>query len=686
MSVSFGKKTRKYKTIAVSMCCIATIAVLSPPISSHANNQDFTGLSIEELMGIEVTSVSKKAQSLSDSAAAIFVVTNEDIQRSGVTSIPDALRMVPGMNVARIDSNKWAINSRESNSRFASKLLVLIDGRSVYTPSYSGVYWEVQDVLLEDVDRIEVIRGPGATLWGANAVNGVINILTKHAADTQGGLLSLGGGDQEKAFAGARYGTSLGDGIYGRIYAKGFERDEFEHAIGGDAGDDWKMLRGGFRIDSVLNSKDSVTIQGDIYNGDINQEVDLATLTPPAFFTYGDDDIDVKGGNIIARWQHVISSSSEYTLQAYYDRTEREEAIVHEKRDSFDLDFQHRFAAGYRHDILWGVRYRSTHDDFSNTNWVIFDSESQTDQLYSAFVQDEIIIKPDKIWLTLGTKLEHNDYSGYEVQPSARLLWAPHSNHKIWTAVSRAVRTPSRIEENSHIFNATVPPGTPDNPGPFPVTLEMYGDSDYDSEELISYELGYRTLPSQNLSLDIALFYNDYDDLRIFERQTPVPVIIPPAVFPSYISQPFPVDNQISAQTYGFELAAAWQAAKWLKVNFAYSYLDSDMNAGEQVGDEPKHQVSLRGAFSLRNDINLDVWLRYVDSVSAVYLGTGGFYDIDDYVTMDVRLAWRPNDTLELSLVGQNLLDSSHVEFVQENFTRPTEIERGFYGKIAYKF
>lgn len=681
MPVSMGKKTRKYKRIAVSLFCFTSLTVVTLPAPSHAEEMDFTSMSIEELMGIKVTSVSKKVQNLSDSAAAIFVVTNKDIRRSGVTSIPDALRMVPGMNVARIDSNKWAINSRESNSRFASKLLVLIDGRSVYTPSYSGVYWEVQDVMLEDVDRIEVIRGPGATLWGANAVNGVINIITKHAADTQGGLLSLGGGDFEKGFVGARYGASLGEGTYGRLYAKVFERDEFEHEVGGDAGDDWAMLRSGFRLDSVLNFKDSITIQGDIYKGDMDQEVDLALL-PPFFSKYVKDDIDVSGGNLTARWQHIISSTSELALQAYYDRTEREEAIVHEKRDSFDLDFQHRFAVGDRNDILWGVRYRSTRDDFSNTDWVIMDSENQTDHLYSAFIQDEIVIQPEKLWLTLGTKLEHNDYSGYEVQPNARLLWAPHSNHKIWTSVSRAVRTPSRIEDDSRIFNAAVPPAvTPFNPlDPltYPVTLEMYGNSDYDSEELISYELGYRTMPSNDISLDITLFYNEYDDLRIFERQ---PVVPGP-----YIIQPFDIDNEVSASTYGFEFAAAWQAAERLKLDLAYSYLDSDMNAGEQVGDEPRHQASLRGAFSLTDDLDLDVWLRYVDDVSAVYLGSGGWYDIDEYMAMDIRLAWRPNDNLELSLIGQNLLDSSHVEFVQENFTRPTEVERGFYGKVAYRF
>ncbi len=371
---------------------------------------DLTELSLEELMDIEITSVSKKPERLADAAAAIFVITQEDIRRSGVTSIPEALRMVPGINVARIDSNKWAITSRGFNGRFANKLLVLIDGRIVYAPSFSGVYWEVQDTLMEDVDRIEVIRGPGATLWGANAVNGVINIITKSVADTQGGLVAMGAGTKERGFGGVRYGTDMGEATYGRFYAKGFKRDEFVHTTGDDAGDDWDMLRGGFRVDSLLYDRDPVTVQGDIYHGNINQTLNLSILSAP-YSDILEDKSKVSGWNLLTRWQHTLSPTSDLTLQAYYDRTDRDDAVYGEIRNTFDIDLQHQFAAYERHEVIWGLGYRYVHDDIStnSSNTLILDPDSSSDELFSAFVQDKITVIEDYLWLTIGSKFEHND-------------------------------------------------------------------------------------------------------------------------------------------------------------------------------------------------------------------------------------------------------------------------------------
>ena len=681
---------KKYKML----CLLVSLVCLQQPLLSKAEEQDLTGLTIEELMGLKVTSVSKKVQNLSDSAAAIFVITNDDLKKSGVTNIPDALRMVPGVNVSRIDSNKWAVNSRSANSRFADKLLVMIDGRSVYTPSFSGVYWEVQDVMLEDVDRIEVIRGPGATLWGANAVNGVINIITKHAADTLGGLVALGGGNQEQAFAGARYGASLGENTYGRFYAKGFARDGFKYPTGEDANEDWDMARGGFRIDSSLTAKDSLSVHGDIYTGKINQQMDLASSTWSPSDGYSSlvrDKTDVSGRNMVALWEHVLSAGSRFTLQAYYDRTERSEAFVKEARDSFDVEFQHLFAVGERNNIVWGGRYRSSEDDFSSADlpWVLtLDPESRRDDLFSVFLQDEIMIARDSLWLTLGSKLEHNDYSGYEVEPSARLLWAVRSNHKLWTSISRAVRTPSRLEHDGNVLNGITPypdsfnPASPFyNPSnPLPIEYRMVGNQEFEAEKLTAYELGYRFLYSRDLSLDTALFYNDYDKLRALQRQNPV-------FNGTTVVQNYLIENSVVADSYGVELALAWQATDWLKLDLAYSYLDSNMNAGGQVGDEPHHQASLRGFVNLRDDLDLNIWLRYVDNVTAFYFkSANNWYEIDKYVTLDLRLAWRPVAKIELALVGQNLLDSGHIEFVQENFTRPTEVARSVYGKLTYKF
>ncbi|MCK5229802.1 MAG: TonB-dependent receptor, partial [Desulfobulbaceae bacterium] len=419
---------------------------------------DMTELSLEELMNIEITSVSKKPEKLADAAAAVFVVTREDIRRSGVTSIPEALRMAPGINVARIDSNKWAVTSRGFNGRFANKLLVLIDGRSVYTPSFSGVHWEVIDIFLEDVDRIEVIRGPGATLWGANAVNGVINIITKHAADTQGGLIAMGAGTEERGFGGVRYGTDMGETTYGRFYAKGFKRDEFVHnTTGDDAGDDWDMLRGGFRLDSLLYDRDSVTVQGDIYQGNMNQTLHLPTVSGPFFNKIVEDKAEVEGWNLLTRWQHTLSPTSDFTLQVYYDRTNRDEFVYGEIRDTFDIDLQHQFAAYKRHEVIWGLGYRYTHDDFSDSEILRLDPDSRSDELFSAFVQDKITLMEDCLWLTIGSKFEHNDYTGYEIQPNARLFWAPHTDHKVWASVGRAVRTPSRMEDDIWFINTTFP-------------------------------------------------------------------------------------------------------------------------------------------------------------------------------------------------------------------------------------
>lgn len=653
---------------------------------------DLTELSLEELMNIEITSVSKKPERLADAAAAIFVITQEDIRRSGVTCIPEALRMVPGINVARIDSNKWAITSRGFNGRFANKLLVLIDGRSVYAPSFSGVYWEVQDTLMEDVDRIEVIRGPGATLWGANAVNGVINIITKSAADTQGGLVAMGAGTEERGFGGVRYGIAMGEATYGRFYAKGFKRDEFVHTTGDDAGDDWDMLRGGFRVDSLLYGRDPVTVQGDIYQGDINQTLNLATLSDP-YSQIFEDKGEVEGWNLLTRWQHTLSPTSDFTLQAYYDRTDREDAVYGEIRDTFDIDLQHQFAAGERHEVIWGLGYRYIHDDISagisNLDTLVLDPDSSSDELFSAFVQDKITLMEDCLWLTIGSKFEHNDYTGYEIQPNARLFWAPHTDHKLWASVGRAVRTPSRAENGVNLLNDVflIPTfAPPPYPEEVAVAITVKGNRDYESEELLAYELGYRFVPANTLSLDMSVFYNDYDNLRSSELETR-------ADQGAYIEQPLQFYNNLKGKTYGLELAAVWQAADWWQWDMAYSYLwidiDADFEGGDkQHNDGPQHQVSLRSAVNLSKDLDLDLWLRYVDDVKAINSRNreGSRTEIDSYLTLDIRLAWRPYDKVEIALVGQNLLDDEHPEFMQESFTMPTEVERGVYGKVTWQF
>ncbi len=672
---SANRRFRLKRRFIKQLFYLAAATLVASGGSALSREMDLTGLSIEELMGIQVTSVSKKVRNLSDSAAAIFVITSDDLSHSGVTSIAGALRMVPGLNVARIDANKWAVNSRGATSRFSDKLLVLMDGRSVYTPSFSGVYWEIQDTLLEDIERIEVIRGPGATLWGANAVNGVINIITKPSADTLGGLVSLGGGNRERTFANARYGFTLGEGTYGRFYTKAFEKDEFVFETGGDANDDWNMVRSGFRMDSNATHGNNFTVQGDIYAGDIDQQIELASLSFPYSRTV-DDDTELSGGNLLGRWQHILSSASSFTLQVYYDRTHRKEAFADEKRDSFDLDFQHGLTLGKRHDLLWGARYHTTRDNFSQTVAAEMFPETRRDDLFSLFLQDEIMITDNQVWLTLGSKFEHNDYTGFEVQPSARILFTPHPDHKLWAAISRAVRTPSRMERNARVVNRVFPMP----PNMIPVEVTLVGNPDFDSEELMAYEIGYRFLWFRDLSMDLSGFYNDYDNLRIITQGAMI-------TNPDSLELPNYFTNASSARTYGGELALAWQATKCLKLNLAYGFLNSDMDEEKQAGLEPRHQVSLRTTIKLRHDLDLDLWLRHVDKVTVIHLDSpSGLYQVDDYTTLDLRLAWRPVQAMEISVVGQNLLDNSHMEFIQEDFTSPTEVKSGVYGKITCRF
>ncbi|MFI3190347.1 TonB-dependent receptor [Crenothrix sp. D3] len=645
-------------------------------------------LSVEDLLNVEVTSVAKKAQSLNDAPAAAFVISNEDIKRSGATSIPDALRLAPGLDVAKIDANKWAVSSRGFNGRFANKLLVLIDGRNAYTRSFAGVYWENQDVMMEDVDRIEVIRGPGAALWGANAVNGVINIITKSSAQTQGALLNAGGGTQEQGFGSFRYGTKFGEDTTARAYIKGFERGQNTLASGGNAGDNWNKVQGGFRLDSKLSLQDALTVQGDMYQSQINQSSYYPQLTPPYQLTE-QDKAHTYGGNLLGRLQHTFSPTSDYSLQFYYDTYTRNEVPIYERRHTLDVDFQHRFTLLDWHEIIWGASYRYGHDHIvgntlSNGSAVFnVNIGSVNDQLGSAFIQDEMTLIDNKLWLTIGSRFEHNDYSGFEGQPSARILWAPHNQHRFWASVSRAVRTPSRIEQHGSALGAVQPPQVLPFP-PFgipPVAIMPQGNPNYRSEEVIAYEAGYRTTFSQSVSLDITGFYNDYRDLRNSPLGTPT-------FNGFYITQPLNVTNTLHGKTYGIEIATVWQMLDWWRWDANYSWLHTQLHkdgiSDPNTAISPQQHASLRGALSPHQDVDLDFWFRYVDSNFTV--GSLGDTTVKAYVTLDLRAAWRPYKGIELSLVGQNLAAQKHLEYLGETQVLPTAINRGLYGKISWSF
>ena len=605
-------------------------------------------LTVEELLDVDVTSVSKRPEKLSQTASAIQVVTQEDIRRSGATSLPEALRLASNLQVAQVDSRQWAITARGFNSTSANKLQVLIDGRTVYTPLYSGVFWDVQDTLLEDINRIEVISGPGATLWGANAVNGVINITTKSAKDTPGFLLLGGGGTELRAFGGFRYGGELTTNLHYRVYGKYFDRDSTVLPDGRDAGDDWRMGQGGFRADWEASDANLLTLQGDVYGGRIAQP--------------GYQDISVDGNNVIARWSHTISADSDFKLQLYYDRTHRNiPGIFAEDLDTYDVDFQHRFPLGKRHDIVWGLGYRLMDDDVVNTPTLAFLPAKVTRQIFSGFVQDEITLVKDRLHFTLGTKLEHNEYTGIEFQPSGRLAWTLAEHQTLWAAVSRAVRTPSRVDVE---FFA---PGAP------PFTF-LQGGANFVSEELLAYELGYRIQPHPRLSLSIATFYNDYDNIRSEE------LVNPPAAYP------FRLGNGQSAQSYGAEFTADYRVTDWWRFRAGYTGLrthfsskpgSTDMSRGSVEAADPNHQVHLRSSFDLPGHFHLDPSLRYVSGIRN--------QNVPAYWEMDVRIAWQPAPNLELSIAGQNLLHDHHPEFVGSGAFLQ-EIQRGVYGKVAWRF
>jgi len=690
MDIMYGNGSRCLWSILIFTFLVAGSGAVRSAFGSGGSLDDYLDLPLEDLLSIQVTSVAKKKQQLNEVASAVFVITREDIHRSGVTSIPEALRMAPGIQVARIDANKWAIASRGFNSQFTNKLLVMIDGRTVYSPSFSGVYWDAQDTLLEDIERIEVIRGPGATVWGANAVNGVINIITREASATRGGLLTAGVGNEEKGFMSLRYGAALGEHVMGRGYLKYNSRDSSYIAeLDGDAGDQWESLRGGFRLDGRQGRSNTWSLQGDAYHNNENQRINIwKDPTQPANQIYAPDylaparpDSFVSSGwNLLGKWHRQLSATTSATLQFYYDHTRRQEIFLTQEHDTVDLDLQHQFRPLDDHEIIWGLGYRHIRDDFANTFMVAFLPEILSTDLFSAFVQDEIELIDNTLRLTIGSKFEHNDYTGAEVQPSGRLVWLLDDRSTLWGSISRAVRTPSRMEASAKIITQIVP-----LPEPYgPAVLHVYGSDQFRSEEMLAYELGYRTQPRENLSLDIALFYNIYNNLQTFEQ-----------INPSQIVSDTLFANKLSADSHGLEISVDWRPLEWWRLQANYSYLEITSRLDDDSGDctgsdlvasgsSPRHQYSLRSMMDLGNRVHLDTWIYHVDG-----LDRSSYYwknSVPSYTGLSIRLAWNPLKDLELSLAAQNLLDDHHPEFIGENMHLQPELERSVYLKLHLDF
>ena len=658
------------------------IAVFVMGASAQNNVVDVTAMSVEDLMNIQVTSVSKRTQKVADAAAAIYVITQEDIRRSGATNIPEALRLVPGVQVARIDENKWAISSRGSNGRFANKLLVLIDGRSVYTPLFSGVYWNVQDVMLEDVDRIEVIRGPGATLWGANAVNGVINIITKSAKSTQRTLATAGGGTELRGFSGIRYGGTIHDDTYYRGYAKYFNVGASTNPFVTDASDNWDSLRAGFRGDWAPKGSDALTFQGDIYRSHYGETLTIPTLNAPYSNTFANLG-GISGGNVLGRWTHDFGNSST-ALQMYFDDTNiSDNFLFSDHQKIFDIDFQHSLHPTASQVFIWGVGYRSIADNNGSSFTVSLLPSHNTLNQFSGFAQDEISFLDKRVQLTLGSKLEHNDFTGLEVEPNARVLWNITPNQSVWTAVSRAVRTPALTERGLRLISQVVPPGGPGNPTPLPAELAVFGSDQFQSEDLLAYEAGYRIQVANNVSADIATFYNNYTHLRSAEPGAPFLETNPA---PMHLVVPFVASNKMHGGTYGAEIFTEYKVIPKWKLSGSYSYLQMDIRKDatsmDPIPDDPglsspRHQFYVRSSLDLFRHLSHDFTVRFVDDLSGI--------NIPSYYSVDTHVGYALPRSFEISVGSQNLLNHQHLEFIPDFIsTAPTEVKRSIYGSITW--
>ena len=667
---------------AIMLAGLAMIAFPAVPAHPQQNSgPDLTQSSLEDLMNIRVTSVSKKEQKTSQAPGAIFVISQDDIRRSGALNIPDLLRMVPGLDVAQIDAGKWAVSARGFNGQYSNKLLVLVDGRTVYTPIFAGVFWDSQIVPLDTIERIEVIRGPGAAVWGSNAVNGVINIITQKPGDTQGGYLSAGIGNISTGSETVRYGGKLrGLGAY-RVYAEGFHYDSLPTLEGLDGKDDWRLVHGGFRADSELSAKDSVTTEGETYQGDAGEMATTpVSITPPETETVALHDV-YSGWNLLSRWSRTISPRSQTSLQVFFDRTNRRDTTYALGVNTFDIDFQHHVALGPRQDVVWGVGYRVSSDDTSPTLRIVFAPQDRNLHLFSSFVQDEIALRPDRLKLSLGARVEHNDYTGIGFQPSVRMVWTPDVRNMVWGAISSADRTPSRSDTDIRVNYAALP-----GPGNMPMLVSLFGDPNFKNERLTAFEIGYRNAWTRKLSVDSTIFYNRYRDLVSVEPGA-ARIETDPAslnlLVPSYFR------NGLHGETHGLELFANWKVATFWTLSPGYAFFSLHLHpfAGSQdftdaagtEGSTPDHQAQLRSSVNLARGLQWNASTYFVNRLPAV--------SIPSYTRVDTSLIWNAGERFSLSVIGQNLTKSLHPEYAGPNATVQTDLmRRSAYAKFTWSF
>ncbi len=648
------RSVRLLPVLLLSLTMAAACFGQSPPPDAALQNT-LKGLSLEQLAGIEVTSVSKSPVTVTRTPAAVFVITQQDIRRSGATTLPEALRLAPGVEVAQIDSVKWAVGIRGFEGRLSKAVLVLIDGRNVYSPLFHGVYWEVQDTLMEDIDRIEVVRGPGGTIWGPDAVDGVISIITRNSRDTRGAFVQAGGGSVDQGFVSMRYGGGNGRNFSYRVYAKGstvspqfhWDRNEF---------DDWRRTQGGFRMDWDVTGHDSVTIQGDGYDGDAGESVRITTISPPGAQIVN-KNAELSGANILGRWKHIFSGGSDLQVQLYYDRANRLQSNQAEYRNTTDFDLVHHITLGARNDVVWGFGARLSPASLPAViPTYVFTPSARVDQLYSGFAQDEFQLVPNRLSVTAGAKLLHGSFTGFDLEPSGRLLWTPSEHQSFWAAVTRAVRTPSDNED-------TIRSVTLRSLSPLTVSLTQ-GDGLFTSETVVGYELGYRQLITPTVSLDIATFYNRYNHLASLEPQASYSAT-DSITGQTYMVNPFVNRNGLRGTTKGFEIAPSWKPATWWRVQGSYSYLDMNLQTlpgssdistvTVSEGSSPRHQFGAQSFLDIRGHLEFSQTARYVSPLR-IQMTPG-------YETVDLRLAWQGIPHLEVAITGQNLLQPHHVEY-----------------------
>ncbi len=664
--------------IAARFCFASPGPQIDSSSQSDQSEQSLKQLSIEQLGQIEVTSVTKEPAEVWKTPAAVYVITQQAIERSGATNIPEALRLAPGVEVARIDSHTWSIGIRGFGSNLTRNVLVLIDGRSVYSPLLAGTYWEVQNVPLIDIDRIEVIRGPGGTIWGPNAVDGVIDIITKSSKDTQGESLQVGGGNVDQGDSTAQYGASNGKGLTYRVYGMGFDRGS-EYDPDGDNYDEWRNIQGGFRMDYDRSARDTYTLQGDMYDEGAGYRASSINYTPP-YSVILQSTAPLSGGNILGRWHHVQAPGKDIQVEAYYDRTNRREPDFVDFRNTFVVDFLDRFRLPANQQISWGAGIlASAGRNPQVVPGLYFTPASRVDQLYSGFFQDEIVLMPGTLSLSVGTKLLKTNYTGLQLEPSVRLLWNPTSTQALWAAFTHAVRTPSDAERAFNLtgFVGVQPDGTPE-------FARFIANPNFHSEELNGWELGYRRMLGKNLYFDLASFYNHYGNL-FSEDITGLPYL-EDTPSPPHLLLPAEFGNGLVGTTKGFELAPDWNPLPFWRLSVAYSYLDmvierakNSMDVGSAPiieGSSPRNQITAQSDFNITSAIDLNLTYRFVSALPALV--------IDSYSTSDARLGWWVEPYLQLSVSGRNLFQPSHYEY--ENDPGPNvAIKRSVFFQIYWR-